>query len=255
MGDIQEVLASPITALVAAMIVSGVALSDRLKRSISLALFVAAGLIAFFGLLSAHVIWSILVTLAIYALAIWARPEVVPKYFGKITPRRAVLFGETATHPKMEIGDSGAIFQAVALSGKLFNFFNKADLTVEVIRGRVLVSTKVTDCHGDIVAEILRNEWRAPPPKAWDRNYSKDAFEVKDSRGNIVLQVRALSDRVQLQGEWWDDEVYGVRLVSAGPGKGGLIAQFTPLLRPERTQSIKPLFRYPSETNLGKLSD
>jgi hypothetical protein len=86
----------------------------------------------------------------------------------------------------------------------------------------------------------------------WDRNYSKDALEVKDETGRIVLQIKLLPDRVQLQGEWWKDELTGLGLVKAKKG-GGLMVLFGPKFKRENAPAIEPLFLYPSETHLGEL--
>ncbi|MEJ0092842.1 MAG: hypothetical protein WDN46_05280 [Methylocella sp.] len=49
----------------------------------------------------------------------------------------------------------------------------------------------------------MRNEWRVtPPPGTLDRNYTDDALEIRGAGGKIVLQLRVLQDRIQLQGEW-----------------------------------------------------
>lgn len=251
MGEVQTVLASPITALVVALIMSAVALSDRVRSQLSLALFILAGVIAFIGLLQVHLAWSVVVTLLIYGLAIWARPEVIPRHFGEITPNRKLLFGPNkAAKAMIEIGDSTTNFSFGELGGKFP--LATMGLTVEVIRGRIMISTSVTDQDGKVVAEILRNQWRAPPPRAWDRNYSRDAVEVKNDKGDVVLQVVALPDRVQIQAEWWEDAEKGYRLVSPAPGAGAAICVFGKKFRPAQAPKIRPLFAYPSEKNLGK---
>ena len=74
---------------------------------------------------------------------------------------------------------------------------------MEAIDGIVKVSTYITDDEGNLIAELVRNEWKvAPPPRTWDRNYSKDALEVRDGKGAVILQVRAFSDQIQIQGIW-----------------------------------------------------
>jgi hypothetical protein len=157
----------------------------------------------------------------------------------------------------LEIGDSGTIFSYAGPHGSpMFKFFNKSNLVVELIKGKVKVSTSIYDRTGALIAELVRNEWKvSPPPKTWDRNYNDDTLEVRDGSGNIVLQVRALNDRIQLQGEWWGDSINGVRFVKSNdPAKpGAMLLIFGPNMRPPREPEIQPLFLYPSETHLGQL--
>ena len=122
---------------------------------------------------------------------------------------------------RVEIGNSTAIFEFMGKPGDpLFRFIGRSDITVESINGRVLVSTKIFDQKGQFVAELILNEWKsALYPITWDRNYSGDALEVKNSVGEIVLQVKALPDRVQLQGKWYDENGNGVGLISKGAAK------------------------------------
>lgn len=58
------------------------------------------------------------------------------------------------------------------------------------------MSLVIRDRSGRLVAEIVNNEWKVNPQNAWDRNYSADALEVRDPTGDIVLQVKALADRI-----------------------------------------------------------
>ena len=242
--------------LLIALLLSAVALAGKFSVNAARILLFIAWIVGVWSL-RMHGVWAAVFTFAVILIGAWARPEVVPRYFGRLTPSRRLLFSTRGVErPRLEIGDSGAVFIWAGPKGQpLFKFFDDVHLTVELIRGRVMVSTKITDERGNIIAEIIRNEWRAPPPHAWDRNYSSDAIEVKNARGAIVLQVKALHDRIQLQGEWWRDPINGVRLVANPPGDvaGGSMIQFGRNNRPPRPPEIRPLFVYPSETNLGRM--
>jgi hypothetical protein len=94
----------------------------------------------------------------------------------------------------------------------------------------------------------------APPPKTFDRNYTDDSLEVKNAKGKIVLQVKALVDRIQLQGEWWSDPVHGVRLIKSTDPKmpGAFMMIFGEKNRPG-PPDIEPIFLYPSDLHFGEL--
>jgi hypothetical protein len=51
---------------------------------------------------------------------------------------------------------------------------------------------------------------------------------------------RTLADRVQLQGEWWNNEVHGFRLVSIPGDPGGRIVIFGPAYTRKYTQKSRP---------------
>jgi hypothetical protein len=111
------------------------------------------------------------------------------------------------------------------------------------------------DREGNLITELVRNEWKvAPSPRTWDRNYTDDALEVKDARGRVVLQVRVLEDRVQLQGLWWVDigPPNGImQLALRETPEGG--AQFTISPKDIDPPPIAEIFEYPSERHLGEL--
>jgi hypothetical protein len=136
-----------------------------------------------------------------------------PAYAGKLEAE-ILLSGKDKTLSRtLEVGDSGTLITMVGPQGTpIFKLFERYDLLIESISDELKVSTRVADKYGHLVAELIRNEWKvAPPPKTWDRNYNKNALEVKDETGNIVLQVVALPDRIRLQGEWWVDPLCGRR--------------------------------------------
>ncbi|MGH6835258.1 MAG: hypothetical protein ACREC9_06850 [Methylocella sp.] len=189
-----------------------------------------------------------------------AAPEVQtpPAYTGKIEAEKVDVLLSAKKHEAariIEIGDSGAQFLFTGAEGApLFQFAENYNLIIESIDRKVKVSTQIRDQTRKMVAELIRNEWKvAPPPKTWDRNYNRSALEVKDEGGNVVLQVRALPDRIQIQGEWWQDESRGVRFVSNPNGAGGLIVIFGTGFGPEQAPMIQPIFVYPSEMHMGEL--
>jgi hypothetical protein len=183
----------------------------------------------------------------------------VPKNAGVIVAKPdSVIFSQgRPLNRSMEIGTSGAVFNYAGPEGSpLFAIFNKYDITMEMIDGKLKVSTKVGNDKGDLLAEIIRNEWKvAPPPSTFDRNYSDDALEVRAANGRIVLQVRVLPDRVQLQGEWWDSPTVGLRLVKSNDPAhpGALIMRFGPGV-PPGPPDIVPMFMYPSDLHLGEIA-
>ena len=171
------------------------------------------------------------------------------KYSGVLLSPKAGLY------PDMEIGNSGTIFRYTGEKGTpIFSVLNGTNLTIESEEGRIKVSTFIHDRTGAVIAELSKNEWKvAPSPRTWDRNYSDHSLEVKDDRGDIVLQVRMLQGRVQLQAVYYDGPESGLAFVEdPRPEKGGVIEIFRPGGH-QRTYKIKPIFRYPSEHHLGEL--
>jgi hypothetical protein len=260
----MEFLRHPIAALVVALAIGGIALSGKLSVPASQILFFCAWAISIWAL-PRQPKWrfwgaSAAVTFVALLLFAWARPEAVPRDFGFLVPHRQLLFpnhGSGGTWPVIELGDSTCMLKYTGQPGTpLFDFFNNTDLTIEQIDRTVRVSTKVVNRDGNVVAELYRNEWKvAPPPLSWDRNYTDDALEVISQSGDVILQVRLLPDRVQLQGEWWHDHINGVRLAGSHrfPENCGIIV-FGPIFKPEQTTPIERMFRYPSDMHFGELS-
>jgi hypothetical protein len=185
-----------------------------------------------------------------------SQPDLVQGNVGILHPKVETIFS-AQTGPgyrKLQIGDTGPILEFTGPNGMpLFQLWDDVNLLLETIDGQLKVSTKFRDRKGNLTAELVRNEWKvAPPPRTWDRNYSKDALEVKDETGRIVLQMKLLLDRVQLQGEWWKDEINGFGLFKAN-NNGGYITIFGPRFKRENAPMIEPLFVYPSDTHLGEL--
>ena len=177
------------------------------------------------------------------------------KYAGTLEPKSTVLFStRDNTNPRIELGDGGAIFSFAGPQGQpLFKIFNDNSLTIILDRGQVKVSTLIRDKSGSAVAELINNEWKVNINSAFDRNYSKDALEVKDNTGDIVLQVKVLQDRIQFQGKFYDNQGNGVALGKHDSGQGGIIEK-TGARHPNLELKIEPIFLYPSENHLGEFA-
>lgn len=176
-------------------------------------------------------------------------------YSGVLESKSELLFAPgKKIYPQLEFGDSGSILKFTGQQDSpLFKIAEDNDIIIEIAGDQVKVSTKIRDKEGHIVAEIIKNEWKVNPDKSWDRNYSKDALEVKDPTGDIILQVRLVKDRVQFQAKLYDTtgRRIGFGKMKGLEGWGGAI-EFTGQNRPELLLKIQPIFKYPSELHLGE---
>jgi hypothetical protein len=111
-----------------------------------------------------------------------------------------------------------------------------------------------------LVAEIKQNRWHVYPSYSVDKNYTKDTLEVLDNSGHVALQVRVLPDRILVQGEWWDIEGSGVRLLKPKVGQpevgqtktGSLVIRMGRQMQ-HLEELIRPMFEYPSKDHWGEL--
>jgi hypothetical protein len=181
--------------------------------------------------------------------------ENIPKHFGRLVLPSSVIYAKNH-HPTREIefGDSGTFFDYEGPASEPFlKLLDRYDMTIEVRNRSLELSTRVGNDKGDLLATIDRNEWKVvPPPNTFDRNYNDTALEVRDNRGQIVLQVVLLPDHVRIQGKWYQTDGRGLSIISRGPNQGTMLELLpTPPGQPERT--IKPIFVYPSDLHLGEL--
>jgi hypothetical protein len=145
--------------------------------------------------------------------------------------------GRARMTPWVQIADTGPTFIMVPSkpgepTPPYFNPFPDSEFRTEFGKKGPLVSTTVRDSEGHIVAII-----------------DKNAFEVLDSSLHVVLQLRILKDRVQVQGEWWDNQGHGLRMVKPlKPTKevGALVMPLGPGNK-KNDSLIKPIFKYPSK--------
>jgi hypothetical protein len=262
----RDALKNPLLALVLSVTLGGVALGGWLNMfAAQLAFFLGwiVGLVFLYEIFPPDTSKSpfgaaaLLLTMFYLFLGLKARPQAIPLYYGVLAPHRHLFVSpKTKTEEYIEIGDSGAIVHP-AYVGPAF-IFGTSNLTIESIDGELKVTTDIRNRQGKIEVQLVKNEWKvSPPPDTWDRNYDDDTLEVKDPVGSIVLQIRILADRVQLQGEWWDSDGTGTRIVKCTDAvtkkPGGCLVPLDSKHDHSDSPQIQPLFRYPSELHFGEL--
>jgi hypothetical protein len=131
---------------------------------------------------------------------------------------------------------------------------------VRMENGKLLLTTRVRDRNGAIVVDIVDNKWTISSAQnvSWDKNYLKNALEVKDGRGRVVLQLLLLTDVVRVQGEWWTEDGNGARVLRPYPfdriRTGPVVVEMTPKFHPDDPH-IEPIFKYPSKEYWGEFVD
>lgn len=200
---------------------------------------------------------GLLLLMAIFELALdrkEAKDKSSLKYSGILRKRSKLIFSiQKNIVPKIEIGNGGTIFGFKGNEGSI-KFFDDNRIRIVIDKGQVKVTTLLRDNSGTAIAELVNNEWKVNQNNSFDRNYSKDALEVKDNTGDIVLQVRVLNDRIQFQGKFYDGDGNGFAIGVPESGQDAIIEK-TGSAYPNLKLKIKPIFQYPSDNHLGKLCD
>jgi len=178
----------------------------------------------------------------------------IPLYVGILTPMKLIDDGSIKKDVKIQIGKARAFLNDASVLDDLLKTWSADRFTVDVMNDKILVSTQLRDENDKLVAELDKNEWKVSPT-TWDRNYTINALEVKDARGDVILQVHVLPGIVQIQGVWWLN--FGIngrrRMVirEIPDGSGGV--QINLCAPGQACLQIEPMFKYPSENHLGEL--
>ena len=112
-------------------------------------------------------------------------------YEGKLNPVPKIIFSSRdKIYPEMEIGNSGSVLVWKGPTGEpIFKFDEDNYLLITNDKTGIKVSIRIYNKNNKVAAELIQNEWKVNPNNTWDRNYSKNALEVKDDSGDIILQV------------------------------------------------------------------
>lgn len=257
-----SILADPVFLFVFGLVLYGLGLSGRPSVTFARFLLFTAWLVGIYGFAINPPVEGVpltivmcLFTLLMVGLVAWARPILVPGNVGRLVSRRTIWSWLKKPDRFLEIDSSGIMFHWDGADGQPMFDLHDSRLAIERYGKRILISTLVRDRKGNIVAELIRNEWKVSQ-SAYDRNYNKDSLEVLNSEGDVVLQVRVLPDRIQIQGEWHGADGHATRFEAAPPALGGAMRVIiTPTSPPElRRNTIQRMFRYPSDLHFGELA-
>ncbi len=157
----------------------------------------------------------------------------------------------------IEIGNSGTtiIYAGNPNALDMGTFARNVGFHIELGKHGIELTTPLLDRVGRKILTIEKNHWTViPQPGIWDKNYTDNALEVKDSRGEVVFQVKYLTDRIQISAEWRDQFGHGQEWVRCKRGvAGGCISQWGNLDTERQNEiPIEPIFRYPSSEYWGK---
>jgi hypothetical protein len=121
--------------------------------------------------------------------------------------------------------------------------------------GDLLLTADVRDKHNDLIVRVKDNAWEINPNNSWDHNYTEDSLEVKDRTGRVVLKTAVFDDRLQIEGEWWNEDEVGWRMLRPYPydkvKRGPVFVKMSPSFDPDEP-SIREMFLYPSRLHFGE---
>lgn len=202
------------------------------------------------------------------------------KYSGVLRgPALTILSPIKDIYPKLKLGDSNTFLSWQGPQGQpLLSMFEDNELVIWIEKGRLKVSTQIRDPHGELVAEIIGNEWRLRRDNLWERNYDKNALEVRAAKGDVILQIVFKEDYVQFAAKMYNRNGAGfgigsatftqediarheegsLKIVAAADGPKEVkigdvtgVLEMRPLGHPLELV-IEAIFRYPSELHLGE---
>jgi hypothetical protein len=120
-------------------------------------------------------------------------------------------------------------------------------LSLRLVNNRLLVSTMIRDMNGDLIAELVDNEWKLNKDSIFDRNYTDECLEVRDKQGRITLQVIHFGDTIHLAGIF---RCRNTCTTVLEPSENGAVFDIT-LPGKEPNYQIPAICDYPSDRHFG----
>jgi hypothetical protein len=171
---------------------------------------------------------------------------------GVLTPERAPLDNRAiirATHDSPEIGFISDNSGPSSLPPGVY----RPELKVSEGSNGVILTTSVKDRGGNLVAAVKGNHWYVYPPYTSEKNYTKNSLEVKDSSGEVVLQIFLKGSTAYVQGIWRDQFGAGAEILSDENEKESRVISWANSGEErQKEQPISPSFVYPSPQHWGE---
>ena len=118
--------------------------------------------------------------------------------------------------------------------------------------GRILLTAKIRNENGELIAEIRENQWKLNANLLFDRNYTNFAVEVRERTGNVVLQVADLGDVIHFEGILRCRNGRTLIIARYDDGtKQGAVFSFSSNTTSPNAIRIPEIFEYPSALHLG----
>lgn len=151
-----------------------------------------------------------------------------------------------ATTTSISVGS--AEFRMLSKDGVVFEEDKDPLLSIHLRYGKLFVSTRVRAPNGDIIAEMNDNEWQHQrQPAIFDRNYTRDALEIRDSSGKVVIQVADLGSTIAVAAIFHCRNGWTYMVGPLGGGSGVELRQ----PGQDLTYQIPAICDYPSDLHPG----
>lgn len=171
---------------------------------------------------------------------------------GVLTPEKAALNKQAI----IRAADDGPTFTFTSDSSgpsSLPAGIYRPELEVSEGPAGVLLTTSVKDRDGHLIVAIKDNHWTVYPQYSSDKNYTSNSLEVKDSSGEVVLQVVLIGSTALVRGIWRDQFGAGAELFSDENEKAsGVTWWANGAEEKQKEQLISPSFIYPSSQHWGE---
>jgi hypothetical protein len=148
------------------------------------------------------------------------------------------------------IGVGGVLLEMHTRDGILLRDGDEPLVSVRIVDGRMLVTAKMKNERGDLVAEMKDNVWtHQPRPAIFDRNYNDDVLEIRDAAGRVALQVADFGETVELAGVFHCSKDSSSYVLGPADDGGAIIEVRPPGAKID--YQIPSICDYPSQLNLG----
>lgn len=215
------------------------------------------------------VLGPLLVGVFIFGITYYLKPVIVKRVGTLHSKSTTILSKHHIEFASIEIGDSEIVLpkEQIDYLNSMFGDVNlrvyKDNKSGNINYGPLKLSLSIYNESGIQIAEIDGNEWKVNKNEmiAYDLNYSNIALEVINGKGEVVLQVKLLQDRIQLSFVLYNK--FGIPFsMGCGPSN---VFYITNIPKSPATfdlgkyksdkihLKILPMFNYPSQYHLGEL--